>query len=73
MPCPSCIIKPPSPPETKSSPEKKSEKAGPEREFKRYVAKPDRYGVVQIPHDFIPAEDMDPITGEWPGWVEAKK
>lgn len=33
--------------------------------FRRYDAK---YGK-QPPSDFIPAQDPDPITGHWPGWV----
>lgn len=34
--------------------------------FKRYDAKKGR----NKPKGFIPAQDPDPITGHWPGWVE---
>ena len=33
--------------------------------FRRYDAKRGR----QPPPDFIPAQDPDPITGHWPGWL----
>ena len=34
--------------------------------FKRYDAK---HGKTP-PHGFIPAQEPDPVTGHWPGWVE---
>lgn len=34
--------------------------------YKRYDAKNGK----QPPYGFIPAQDPDPITGHWPGWIE---
>ena len=53
---------------TKSSPESENPPVR-RRKLKKFVAKPDRYGVVQIPHDFLPAEDMAK-DGTWVGWVK---
>lgn len=36
--------------------------------YKRYDAKHGK----QPPPDFIPAQDPDPVTGHWPGWVPVK-
>lgn len=41
------------------------------RAYKEYVAKPNKQGVVVIPHNFIPTEDMDEKTGLWKGVVPA--
>ena len=34
--------------------------------FKRYDAK----GGKEAPFGFVPAQDPDPVTGHWPGWIE---
>ena|SRR3990167_2666717 len=34
--------------------------------YKRYDVKKGR----AVPNGFIPAQDPDPMTGHWPGWVE---
>ena len=34
--------------------------------YKRYDAK----GGKPAPYGFVPAQDPDPITGHWPGWIE---
>ncbi len=39
------------------------------KKFKRYVARPDSYGVVTIPSAFIPTADMDEETGTWVGVI----
>ena len=36
--------------------------------FKRYDAK----GGKPPPHGFLPAQDPDPATGHWPGWLEVQ-
>jgi hypothetical protein len=34
--------------------------------YKRYDAKQGK----EPPYGFVPAQDPDPITGHWPGWIE---